>query len=50
MNGDISIFYHLSGGKHGSSCYGMSSGAAGKIKVVNPETYVPLKGDKAVVI
>ena len=50
MNGDISIFYHPGGGKHGGSYYGISSGATGKIKVVNPETYIPLKGDKATVI
>ena len=50
MNGDISIFYHPGGGKHGGSYYGISSGATGKIKVVNPETYIPLKCDKATVI
>ena len=50
MNGDISIFYHPGGGKHGGPYYGISSGATGKIKVVNPETYIPLKGDKATVI
>ena len=50
MNGDISIFYHPGGGKHGDPYYGISSGATGKIKVVNPETYIPLKGDKATVI
>ena len=50
MNGDISIFYHPGGGKHGGSYYGISSGATGKIKVVNPETYIPLKGDKATII
>ena len=50
MNGDISIFYHSGVGKHGSSYYGISSGATGKIKVVNPETYIPLKGDKATII
>ena len=50
MNGDISIFYHPGGGKHGGSYYGISSGATAKIKVVNPETYIPLKGDKATVI
>ena len=33
MNGDISIFYHPGGGKHGGSYYGISSGATGKIKV-----------------
>lgn len=49
-NGDISIFYHPGGGKHGGSYYGISSGATGKIKVVNPETYIPLKGDKATII
>ena len=41
MNGDVSIFYHPGGGKHGGSYYGISSGATGKIKVVNPETYIP---------
>lgn len=50
MNGDISIFYHPGGGKHGGSYYGISSGATGKIKVVNPETYIPLEGDKATII
>ena len=50
MNGDISIFYHPGGGKHGGSYYGISSGATGKMKVVNPETYIPLKGDKATII
>lgn len=50
MNGDISIFYHPGRGKHGGSYYGISSGATGKIKVVNPETYIPLKGDKATII
>jgi hypothetical protein len=50
MNGDISIFYHTGGGKHGGSYYGISSGATGKIKVVNPETYIPLKGDNATII
>ena len=50
MNGDISIFYHPGGGKHGGSYYGISSGATGKIKVVNPETYIPLKGDNATII
>ena len=50
MNGDVSIFYHPGGGKHGGSYYGISSGATGKIKVVNPETYIPLKGDRATII
>lgn len=50
MNGDVSIFYHPGGGKHGGAYYGISSGATGKIKVVNPETYIPLKGDKATII
>ena len=48
--GDVSIFYHPGGGKHVGSYYGISSGATGKIKVVNPETYIPLKGDKAIII
>ncbi len=50
MNGDISIFYHPGGGIHGGSYYGIASGATGKIKVVNPETYIPLKGDKATIM
>ena len=50
MNGDVSIFYHPGGGKHGGSYYGISSGATGKIKVVNPETYITLKGDRATII
>ena len=50
MKGDISVFYHPGGGKHGGSYYGISSSGTGKIKVVNPETYIPLKGDKATII
>ena len=50
MHGDISIFYHPGGGKHEGLYHGISSGATGKIKVVNPETYIPLKGDKATII
>lgn len=30
MKGDISIFYHSGGGKHGGSYYGISSGTTGK--------------------
>lgn len=30
------------GGKHGGAYYGISSGATGKVKVVNPKTYIPL--------
>lgn len=49
-NGDISIFYHSGGGKHGGSYFGISSATTGKIKVVNPNTYIPLSGDKATII
>lgn len=48
--GDLSIFYHAGGGKHGGAYYGISSGATGKIKVVNPDTYIPLPGDNAIII
>ena len=50
MKDDISVFYHPSGGKHGGAYYGISSGSTGKIKVVNPNTYIPLSGDKATII
>lgn len=50
MEGGISIFYHQDGGKHGDSYYGITSGTTGKIKVVNQETYIPLKGDKVTII
>ena len=50
MKGDISIFYHPGGGIHGGSYYGISSSATGKIKVVNPDTYIPLPEDKATII
>jgi len=50
MGGDVSIFYHPGGGIHGGSYYGISSGATGKIKVVDSKTYIPLKGDKATII
>ena len=47
---DISIFYHPGGGRHGGSYYGISTAATGKVKVVNPDTYIPLPGDKATII
>ena len=47
---DVSVFYHPSGGKHGGAYYGISSGATGKIKVVDPNTYIPLSGNKATII
>ncbi len=50
MNGDVSVFYHPPGGVHGCAYYGISSGATGKIKVVNPDTYIPLPGDEATII
>ncbi len=50
MKDDVSVFYHPSGGKHGGAYYGISSGATGKIKVVDPNTYIPLSGDKATII
>ncbi|MCR4942553.1 MAG: hypothetical protein K5978_07170 [Campylobacter sp.] len=50
MKDDISVFYHPTGGKHGGAYYVISSGATGKIKVVNPNTYIPLPGDKATII
>lgn len=50
MKGDISIFYHPGGGIHGGSYYGISSSVTGKIKVVNPDTYIPLPEDKATII
>ena len=50
MKDDVSVFYHLSGGIHGGAYYGISSGATGKIKVVDPNTYIPLYGDKATII
>ena len=50
MNGDVSVFYHPGGGKHGGAYYGISSGSTGKIKVVSPDTYIPLPGDKATII
>ena len=48
--GDVSIFYHAGGGIHGGSYYGIASGATGKIKVVDPKTYVPTEDDKAEII
>ena len=50
MKDDVSVFYHPSGGKHGGAYYGISSGATGKIKVVDSNTYIPLSGDKATII
>ena len=50
MKDDVSVFYHPSGGEHGGAYYGISSGATGKIKVVDPNTYIPLSGDKATII
>ena len=47
-NGDGMVFYH-SGGRHGGSYYGFSTGATGKVKIVG-EDYIPLPGDKATVI
>ena len=47
---DISIFYHAGGGIHGGSYYGISSGATGKIKIVDPSTYIPTSDDKAEII
>ena len=48
--GDVSIFYHAGGGIHGGSYYGIASGTTGKIKVVDPTTYVPTEDDNAEVI
>ena len=50
LKGDISIFYHPGDGRHGGSYYGISTANTGKIKVVNPDTYIPLPGDKATII
>ena len=48
--GDISVFYHPSGGIHGGAYYGISSGAFGKIKVVDPSTYISFPDDNATII
>ena len=50
LQGDKSVFYHPVGGVHGGEYYGFSSGNTGKVKIVNPNTYIPLPGDKATVI
>ncbi len=46
LKGGMSIFYHLGGGSY----YGISTATTGKIKVVNPHTYISLPGDKATII
>ena len=47
---DISVFYHPEGGTHGGEYWGISSGETGKIKVVDPNTYIPGKDDHATII
>lgn len=47
---DISVFYHPEGGTHGGEYWGISSGEPGKIKVVDPNTYIPRKDDHATII
>lgn len=47
---DISVFYHPEGGTHGGEYWGISSGETGKIKVVDPNTYIPRKDDHATII
>ena len=47
---DISVFYHPEGGYHSGAYYGISSGAMGKIKVVNPNTYIASANDNATII
>ena len=49
-NGDKSVFYHPGEGVHGGSYYGYSSAALGKVKIVDPATYVPTVGDRATII
>ena len=50
IDGDKSVFYHAGGGKHNGYYYGVSSASTGKIKVVDPSTYIPLSWDKAKII
>lgn len=50
LNGDMSVFYHPEGGVHGGEYWGISSGATGKIKVVDPNTYIPGVDDNATII
>lgn len=46
---DKSVFFHQ-GGRHEGDYYGFSSGTTGKVKVVDPNTYKPIEGDKAQII
>jgi hypothetical protein len=44
------IEIHPGGGRHGGAYYKISTSTQGKIKVVDPKTYIPSPGDKAKVI
>lgn len=47
--GDMSVFYHGTGGRHKGEYWGFSSGKTGKVKYVGND-YVPLPGDKAKIV
>jgi RHS repeat-associated protein len=49
IKGDMSIFYHPGGGRHGGSYYGFSSSKLGKNKIVD-KNYKPTSNDKATII
>ncbi len=40
---------HPGGGRHGGSYYKISTSTQGKIKVVDPATYIPTPGEKATI-
>jgi len=44
------IQVHPGGGRHGGSYYKISTSTQGKIKVVDPKTYLPIQGEKANII
>ncbi len=48
-NGDKSVFYSGSGGRHKSHYWGYSSGSTGKVKYV-PSEYKPVPSDKATIV
>lgn len=50
FKGDKSVFYNASSSAHGGAqYYGFSSTFAGKVKIVDPNTYLPRFGDKATI-
>ncbi len=46
----MNIQVHPGGGRHGGAYYKISTSTQGKIKVVDPETYVPTPGEKATIV